>query len=186
MYYTQRRTAAILSLILGLALSIGGVRPAHAQLSFTLSPTAANVTGPSTLTFTGTLINNGASNLFLNQDAFSFSAPGATLDDTDFFTNVPASLTPGQAISVPIFTITFTSLLPANTFYPGTFTIQGGASSTVNNNLASQSFRLTAPPSVPEAGTVPALAAGLACLTLLALVQRRRRMSNRTSNPSLT
>lgn len=170
---TKRRTATLLS-FLGLALSLAGLRPAHAQLSFTLSPTTVNVTSTSTLTFTGTLTNNGAANLFLNGDTYSFSAPGASLDDNDFFNNFPGFLTPSQSITMPIFTISLTSLLPANSSYPGTFTILGGANGNALNNLASQSFRLTAPPSVPEAGTLPALAAGLACLTLLAVVQRRR------------
>ena len=168
-----RVAGGLLLPVLGIFLSLGGARPAHAQLTFTLLPTSQSGPANSMLTFSAFLKNTGTTNLFLNSDGYTFSA-GGQLGDSNFF-NLPADLTPGQSLTAPLFSVLLNSATLGVT-YPGSFTILGGPNANSSNSLGTQGFQVSiSPPSVPEASTLPALGAGLTLLTLLTLAHRRRR-----------
>ena len=172
--HATRIAAGLLLPALGIFLCLGGARPAHAQLTFTLLPTSQSGPANSTLTFNAFLKNTGTTNLFLNTDGYTFNA-GGQLDDSNFF-NLPVSLTPGQSLTASLFSVFLNSATPGVT-YPGSFTILGGSNANSSNSLGTQSFQVSiSSPSVPEASTLPALGAGLTLLTLVTLAQRRRRV----------
>ncbi|HZS52911.1 MAG TPA: hypothetical protein VFA65_00805, partial [Bryobacteraceae bacterium] len=62
--------------------------------------------------------------VFLNGDSFNVTSP-VTLDDSDFFSNFPLSLTPGHSFTGGLFVLTVPPHLPVGTFL-GTFTLLGG------------------------------------------------------------
>jgi hypothetical protein len=142
---------------------------AHAQLSFTLT-TPHQVGRPGdTLSFEGTLLNSGSSELFLNGDTFSLGGTGLTLDDSPFFVSGPASLNAGASFTGQLFTVSLDAAAPAQTA-PGSFTIQGGATEGDLNDLASVPFRVTV--NAPEPASGQLLVGALLVMLALLLVGR--------------
>jgi len=80
---------SLLSIFFGLATLC------HASSTFTITFTPDTLSGNpgDTLQFFGTLTNNTASTVFINNDSFTFAITGAA-DDSPFLTNAPVSLGP--------------------------------------------------------------------------------------------
>lgn len=154
-------------LALGLVLLLAGT--SRAQLLVTLTPAGLSGFPGTTLRFAGTLVNTGASELFLNADAFSLSSPDLTLDDTKFFA-VPPLLAGGASFSGELFDVLIAPTAAVGT-YSGSFTVQGGASNTVFDPLATGNFQVTV--IVPEPGTGALLAATV--MPLVGILRRRGR-----------
>lgn len=188
-----RRFAALSALICTLC---GGSRSAQADLVFTLptDPLRINAATGGTATFSATLTNNNPYPLYLNSDNYSIQNP-AILDDT-LFQNYFAPLSgPQHVLAANGGTLTidlFQVSLAAGTFpdvYSGIFTLQGGANSLSDDNLATQQFAVEAATvsDVPEteSAVVMALLFGLSGVTLL---HRRRscRTKLRRRRPSTT
>ena len=152
-----RLRGAVALTALTLALACVGSN-AHAQFLMTLpaDPIVLNAATGGTATFTATLTNNYAFDLYLNSDAFTIFNP-ATLDDTLFqnyfvpSTGTQPTLTAnGGQITLSLFTVS----LPAMTMlgiYSGTITLQGGAGPLDGADLATAQFAVSAASTaVPE------------------------------------
>jgi len=162
------RRLGLSSIRMGIMLLALIVTPdlAHAQLTFTINPdTKSGVPGGS-VTFSGTLSNIGAAELFLNGDNFSLSGAGLSLDDSPCLTNFPLLLQGGESVSGDLFTVAIGPNTLAGV-YPGSFTLLGGLSDTAFNELATRNFTLA----VPE----PGIGAFLLCSGLAFWIIGRRR-----------
>src|SRR5215467_15288873 len=107
-------------------------------ITFTLSSSLLNANPGQTVTFSATISNPGATNVFLNADNANVAGP-LTVDDTKFFLNTPAFLAPGQSVTAQIFDVK----VPSNTalgLYSGRFTILGGSSASDLINIGSANF----------------------------------------------
>ncbi|HEY4363782.1 MAG TPA: PEP-CTERM sorting domain-containing protein [Bryobacteraceae bacterium] len=139
----------------------------QATPTFTVTFSPSTVSGPpgSVLGFTGTLLNNTASTVFINNDSFTL-AGGIPLDDSPFFGNAPFSLGP-NASSGPFlfFNVTIPALQAPND-YAGTFDVIGGADGNAQDNLGEGVFTVTVS-SVPEPAPGLLVAAGLGAFLLL-------------------
>jgi hypothetical protein len=151
-------------------------------INFTL--VQPNLTGSAgdTLIFQGTLTNPTASTVFLNGDNFQAGAPFLPVDDSAFFPNTPLSLAPSGSMGdsvgpVDLFSVMIgAGAIPGN--YTGLFKILGGASSSAQDILATQSFLVTVVPpqmAVPEPGTLAMLGTGIAAAMLN--FRRRRKIA---------
>jgi hypothetical protein len=131
------------------ALAFGILLTAHTAvalpITFTLSSSLLPSLPGTSVTFTGTVTELGAST-FLNGDSFTSALP---LDDTPFFLNFPPILTASRTAS--IFTVSV-PLATAPGLYSGTFSILGGTSATTFNVLATQTFAVNVQ-AVPEPAT---------------------------------
>lgn len=110
-----------------------------------------------------------AADVYLNADNYTFSMPGATLDDSPFYDNFPFYLAPGQSYTGELFDIT----VPANTAlgaYDGTFTILGGADGNTYSTLSTADFAVTV---TPEPSTLLLLGSGL-FFVAIAFARRQR------------
>ena len=148
---------------------------AHAQLNFQFTQAAQSGSSGQTLTFSGTLLNAGPSEVFLNGYSTTPIAPDLTLDDTKFFNNVPFSLMPGDSWSGELFDIHIAPTAVVADSMIG-FTIIGGADGSAQDDLTTQSFSVNVPaPAVPETNTATLLGSGLVGIALYALRRRSRR-----------
>ena len=80
------------TILQGLILSGLAVLCQHtvlADLLFNLSPATLSTTPGGTVEFTGSLINTGAADVFLNGDLSVFLYSTLTLDDSPFFASSP-------------------------------------------------------------------------------------------------
>ena len=169
----------LLSLALTLFAALLLPASAQAQLLFDLLSEDQKGNPGSTLTFSGSLTNQGSSELFLTGDTFTLNAPGMTLDDSPFLNGFPLSLQAGETASGDLFTV-FLGANPQPGTSFGTFTLLGGPNDGDMNVLATRPFSVTP---VPEPGTVALLVAGGAMLGGVSL--RRRKAGMRpTSKPA--
>jgi hypothetical protein len=136
----------LLAFLFGIALLVSEAGAATISFSFTSSL----LTGRpgQTLTFSATLGNPGATNVFLNGDAVNIQAP-LIVDDTKFFLNTPVFLAPGQSVTAPIVDVTVPGTASFK-LYTGTFAVLGGSSPSELSTLASQPFAVNV---VPEPST---------------------------------
>lgn len=114
--------------------------PATAQLNFTLSSNVQEGIPGSTVTFSGTLMNTGSSDVFLNGDGIYLSNTLMSGDDSPFFNNAPLSLSSGQSYTGALFTVTISPSDVAPDSGTGSFTIIGGADANAQLQLATQNF----------------------------------------------
>jgi hypothetical protein len=103
--------------------------------------------------------------VFLNGDSFNVTAP-VTLDDSDFFSKVPASLAPGASFTGDLFVLTLPPNSPVGTFV-GTFTLLGGANNNASSTLGTVNFSLTSV--TPEPSSAVLLMTGMAGLAMILL-----------------
>ena len=136
--------------------------PAYSALVLTLTTPAQTGQPGDTITFHGTLENNGLADLFLNDIAITYTPPVPYLieDHNFFFANVPGVLLPGQTYNGPIFSLIIAAGTPLGT-YAGTATVQGGADPLFLDGLATGDFTVTV---VPEPATLSLIAGALATL----------------------
>ena len=126
-------------LLLILACVLLGMQTAHAQLLFSLNPAGQTGMPGTTLTFNATLINAGASVVFLNGASTIVPGAGLFLDPNPFFNNFPLSLASGESFTKDIFSVSLDpAVLPGD--YTGSFTIIGGSDSSALDDLATQNF----------------------------------------------
>jgi len=136
---------------------------------FTLSSPTQSIPGSGgTLTFAATVTNTSTTDTdYLNADSSSVDSP-LTLDDTDFFSNFPLSLGPGESFTGDLFTIS----VPAGTtpgLYAGSFEILGGTGpGDFTDTLATANFNVNA---TPEPSSLLFLVTGISAGTV---VLRRR------------
>jgi hypothetical protein len=125
-------------------------------------------------TFTGVVTNTGAAPAFLSGTSFVFAYP---IDDSPFFSTVPAALPPGGSASGPL----FTALIPGGAplgLIVGSFSILGGDSQGAASLLSTETFAVQV---VPEPGTAALFGASLLLATAWGLREavRRRRADRR-------
>lgn len=134
----------LLLFILMFAVSSALAQP---SLVFSLNPATEPGAGGNNVTFTGTLMNESPTNLYLNNIQFTF-ADGATnslgAGSNTFFMNVPGILLPGETYNDVVFSVAVNPGAPPGT-YSGSVTIQGGTNIFAVSNLATQAFLITSP-----------------------------------------
>jgi hypothetical protein len=119
-----------------------------------------------TVEFFGTITNDTATTIFLNNDDLNLG--GLSLTTTDqFFNTVPLSLAPeGQAGDssgdIELFDVTASNpLLDAAGEYSGTYTLFGGADGNAQDNLGTTAFSVTTLAPVPEPPAIYLLLTGV-------------------------
>jgi hypothetical protein len=96
-------------------------------------------TNGSEITYTGTLVNNSGSEMFLNGAGGSLPNPELTFDVTPFFLFTPPSLADGATYNGPLFAVAISEVaLPGQ--YLGAFSIQGGLDPFTFDTVASTNF----------------------------------------------
>ena len=121
--------------------------------------TGGTITYDVTATAPGT---NGA-DVFLNGDSFEAAAP-LSLDDTDFFTNAPFFLTPGQSDTFALFTITVAPGTALGDYF-GDLSFLGGPTDASSGTLGTVDFTTVV---TPEPSGLLLLATGFAGLAIWA------------------
>jgi hypothetical protein len=181
-------------LIAGLILNIGAIRPAQAQLMFTLDPTnIGTLSGVNVTTaFAATLTNLYDQPLYLNGDFATVDAP-LNIDDTPFIDTFvlpadangnlldqPTLAANGGSITVDIFDVAVPDFTQ-NGIYNGVFAIEHGFAPGDLTNTTAANFQVQVSPSgaaiTPEPG-ISALLTGYGIAAMLCL-RRRRTMFRR-------
>ena len=170
---TMKKTARSLSMLALAALLFAA--PAFADtLDLTLTSPIQIGTPNGTLTFEATvtapLSNSGT--VYLNGDSSSLSLAGSFIDDTDFLTNSPLSMDPGDTFTADLFTISLPAVIAPGTYY-GFFEILGGSDSGAQDILSTIDFQIPTPTAVPEPGTWLLLSTGVSVLAMLVCGRRK-------------
>lgn len=170
-----RQAAGILS-VAGLALAPAA---AHAQ-AFTLTfvPATKTVLPGFSTTFSGTITNTTATDLYINGDSIDPLATGLSTDDTPFYNTFlsgsPVLLGAGQTYALTdLFTVTDTTAAIGT--YQGQYTVYGGIDPTASDQSGFQNFTVNAPLApVPEASTSLSFALLLAAGAAVWAAKRRK------------
>ena len=119
-----------------------------------------------TVEFFGTITNDTANTIYLNEDDLTLS--GLSLTTTDqFFNNVPIDLAPSgdagdSSGDIELFDVTASDpLLDVAGVYSGTYTLIGGTDGNAQDNLGSANFSVTTLAPVPEPPTICLLLTGV-------------------------
>lgn len=144
----------------------------QAQITISLTPsTTMPIVPGSSISWSGTLTNTGASDLFINGDQILVNPSDPfTIDDTPLLTPVQLfPLTAGSSYTGLLFTLTAPSFI-LNKNYTGSLTLLGGTDTFTTNPIGTQNFSFRA---VPEPGAT-GLLVGVA-LTGAGIMLRRRK-----------
>ena len=157
---------------------------AQAAVVFTLDALRTVAQG-SSVTFNGTLTNTGPDTVFINGTSITMGGSGLTPDDTPFFLNVPQTLGSGESTGLVGMLDVFADLsAPTGTFL-NAFTIQGGANSNAQDELAFQGFSVTVTPAattaVPEPATWTMMLFGFGLIGGTTRYRRRKEMLRLTA-----
>ena len=118
-----------------------------AQLSFSLAPSVQNSAAGQTLVFSGTLVNTGSTQLFLNNVAFTLDGnAGAALvsGSNPFYANVPGILLAGGTYSGQVFSEALAAgASPAD--YTGSVALEGGSNIFTSGTLGTTGFTILSP-----------------------------------------
>jgi hypothetical protein len=147
-------------------------------ITLTLDPTHSVAQG-SSVTYFGSLSNEGAPGRFINSVSLTYTGPaGITFNDSAFFTNTPSFLGSGATTGVVSFFDVFADLLIPPGSYVGSFAVLGGVDDQDQNILATQEFTINVTTGgqnpIPEPASMLLLASGLAGAAAL----RRRKRSH--------
>jgi len=150
----------LLVILLVLTAALGNA----ASLDFTFTSSLLYTEPGIPVTFSGTLTNTGATNVYINGDTVTSALP---FDDTPFLLGAPIFLAPAGLFTGPLFTIFVPPGTPLG-LYTGTFSVLGGDSPGATDPLATAGFGVQV---VPEPAT---WMSGFAMAALL-LTRRRRK-----------
>lgn len=170
---------AILAAALSVLLAPVGARaqtsfPSNALL-ITLTNATQSAAAGSTITFSGSVLNQYTQTVFLNGASATPDDPSLTGDASPFLNNAPASL--GVGMSYPttgaadLFTITIASGANPGA-YQGTFSITGGVDGNANDLVGSTPFTVNV--AAPEPSQGAAFGLGVIGLGGLVLCARKR------------
>lgn len=179
--------------ILGLltAVMLAAV-PGSASILVTLNnPSQSGLPGD-TLTFTGSIENNGDSEISLNADTLNFSGDLTNFTVIDnFFANVPFSIAAGEtAFGIDLFEIRISpSFAAAFSAWPGSYELIGGIDFDAQDALGPVSFTVHVNEPQPTASDAPEPATwGLAAIALAFVLFRKRsrpaRSAHRAQHPN--
>jgi hypothetical protein len=151
-------------------LLLAGALPGAASIVIDLFPSELAGSAGQTLTFQGTLTNNGTDTVFLNGAEDNLAVADLTGDESIFITSAPASLAASQSTGViPLFQVSIASPLTGGSGpYKGTFDILGGVDAGAQDLVGSVDFQVDIAPE-PAAWSL----AGLG-IALIGLAARRR------------
>lgn len=132
-----------------------------AALTVSLTAPVVNAAAGTSAVFSGTLTNNDATKVFLNDVQVSLP-PGLALVPNTFFANVPGILLPGESYIGPIFSVELGAVASPGD-YICTFAMKGGADMIAADELVAANFIVLSPlvtlaatiPSASEFGPVP-------------------------------
>src|SRR5437867_2544140 len=127
-----------ITLRLACIIAAAAVSSYAGPLSFSFTSSLLTAAQGQTVTFSATLVNTGATPLFLNGDNVNIAMP-LIVNDIKFFFNTPPLLAPSQSVTAPILDVT---VPPATAFglYAGMFEVLGGVTPSEFTTLASQTF----------------------------------------------
>ena len=139
--------------------------------TFSLTTVDPVVPDGNTVTFDGAISASSANTgvIYLLGDTFTIDSP-LVLDDSDFYSDTPIDLLPGQSYNGRLFTVTVPGSA-AEGLYNGSFQVEF-ADSSFNTFTENSNFQVTA---TPEPGTWLLLSSGLAAAGIF------RRRANRSA-----
>lgn len=146
-------------------------------LGFSLNPALESGAPGGQVIFSGTLTNLAATDLFLTDISYAFTAPGdsyLTPDFNFFFQNVPGVLLEDESYSDVIFKISIAAGTPAG-IYNGQVTFLGGDLEGSLDALGTADFQVE---STPEPGAIWLIASGLAALPAARKFRTRSTMAS--------
>jgi len=112
---------------------------ASADIIFTLDNPVQSALPGNTLTFEGSILNDGLTEVFLNGTSFNVPSFDIVLDDTPFFVNTPLSLLGGESFHGELFSLAVNPAAQPGP-YTGAFSITGGVDSFAFDVIGTSTF----------------------------------------------